>query len=53
MVFLGEEKENKELKEENIPWVTDFLVSKGMKIFSIEPQKNSLEKIFLKETEGD
>ena len=42
-----------ELKEENIPWVTDFLVSKGMKIFSIEPQKNSLEEIFLKETEGD
>ena len=42
-----------ELKEENIPWVTDFLVSKGIKIFSIEPQKNSLEEIFLKETEGD
>lgn len=42
-----------ELKEENIPWVTDFLVSKGMQIFSIEPQKNSLEDIFLKETEGD
>ena len=42
-----------ELKEEHIPWVTDFLVSKGMQIFSIEPQKNSLEDIFLKETEGD
>ena len=42
-----------ELKEENIPWVTDFLVSKGIQIFSIEPQKNSLEDIFLKETEGD
>jgi len=42
-----------ELKEENIPWVTDFLVSKGIKIFSIEPQKNSLEDIFLKETGGD
>ncbi len=42
-----------ELKEENIPWVTDFLVSKGIQIFSIEPQKNSLEDIFLKETGGD
>lgn len=42
-----------ELKEENIPWVTDFLVSKEIQIFSIEPQKNSLEDIFLKETEGD
>ena len=42
-----------ELKEENIPWVTDFLVSKGIQIFSIEPQKNSLEEIFLKETGGD
>ncbi len=42
-----------ELKEENIPWVTDFLVSKGIQIFSIEPQKNSLEDIFLKETRGD
>ena len=41
------------LKEENIPWVTDFLVSKGIKIFSIEPQKNSLEEIFLKETGDD
>ena len=30
-----------ELKEENIPWVTDFLVAKGIQIFSIEPQKNS------------
>ena len=39
--------------QENIPWVTDFLVSKGIKIFSIEPQKNSLEEIFLRETEGD
>ena len=42
-----------ELKEENIPWVTDFLVSKGIQIFSIEPQKNTLEDIFLKETGGD
>jgi len=42
-----------ELKEENIPWVTDFLVSKGIQIFSIEPQKNSLEDIFLKETGGN
>ena len=41
------------LKEENIPWVTDFLVSKGIQIFSIEPQKNSLEDIFLKETGGN
>ena len=41
------------LKEENIPWTTDFLVSKGIQIFSIEPQKNSLEEIFLKETRGD
>ncbi len=42
-----------ELKEENIPWVTDFLVAKGIQIFSIEPQKNSLEDIFLKETGGE
>ena len=42
-----------ELKEESIPWITDFLVSKGIQIFSIEPQKNSLEEIFLKETGGD
>ena len=42
-----------ELKEEHIPWITDFLVSKGIQIFSIEPQKNSLEEIFLKETGGD
>ena len=42
-----------ELKEENIPWVTDFLVGKGIQIFSIEPQKNSLEDIFLKETGGE
>mgnify|MGYP001411459503 FL=1 len=42
-----------ELKEENIPWVTDYLVSKGIQIFSIEPQKNSLEDIFLRETGGD
>jgi len=42
-----------ELKEEHIPWVTDFLVSRKTKIFSIEPQKNSLEDIFLKETGGD
>ena len=41
------------LKEENVPWVTDFLVSKGIQIFSIEPQKNSLEEIFLKETGDD
>tara|TARA_B100000953_G_scaffold299609_1_gene300050 strand:+ start:332 stop:1303 length:972 start_codon:yes stop_codon:yes gene_type:complete len=42
-----------ELKEEHIPWVTDFLVSRETKIFSIEPQKNSLEDIFLKETGDD
>ena len=42
-----------ELKEEHIPWITDFLVSKGIQIFSMEPQKNSLEEIFLKETGGD
>ena len=42
-----------ELKEEYITWVTDFLVSKRIQIFSIEPQKNSLEEIFLKETGGD
>ena len=41
-----------ELKEENIPWVTDYLVSKGIQIYSIEPQKNTLEEIFLKETGG-
>jgi ABC-2 type transport system ATP-binding protein len=40
------------LKENLIPWVTDTLVSKGVKIFSIEPQTNSLEDVFLKET-GD
>ena len=40
------------IKEENIPWVTDFLVKNEAKIFSIEPKKNSLEDIFLKETEG-
>ena len=42
-----------ELKEENIPWVTDYLVSKGIQIYSIEPQKNTLEEIFLKETGGN
>jgi ABC-2 type transport system ATP-binding protein len=41
-----------ELKENLIPWVTDMLVSKGVKIFSIEPQTSSLEDVFLKET-GD
>ena len=41
------------LKEKLIPWVTDTLVSDGVKIFSIEPQKNSLEDIFLKEIESD
>jgi len=41
-----------DLKEENIPWVTDYLVKNETKIFSIEPQKNSLEDIFLKETGG-
>ena len=39
-----------DIKEENIPWVTDFLVNNETKIFSIEPKKNSLEDIFLKET---
>ena len=42
-----------DLKEKLIPWVTDTLVSEGVKIFSIEPQKNSLEDIFLKEIESD
>ena len=42
-----------ELKEENIPWVTDYLVSKGIQIYSIEPQKNTLEEIFLKEPGGN
>ncbi len=41
------------LKENLIPWVTDTLVSKGVKIFSIEPQTNSLEDVFLKETGSD
>ena len=41
------------LKENLIPWVTDTLVSKGVKIFSIEPQTNSLEDVFLKETGDD
>ncbi len=41
------------LKENLIPWVTDTLVSKGVKIFSIEPQTNSLEDVFLKETGND
>ena len=38
------------LKEKMIPWVTDNLVSDGVKIFSIEPHRNSLEDVFLKET---
>ena len=42
-----------ELKEESIPWVTDYLVSKGIQIYSIEPQKKTLEEIFLKETGGN
>ena len=42
-----------ELKEESIPWVTDYLVSKGIQIYSIEPRKNTLEEIFLKETGGN
>ena len=42
-----------ELKEEHIPWITDFLVSKRIQIFSVEPKKNSLEEIFLKETGGN
>ena len=41
------------LKEDLIPWVTDNLVSDGVKIFSIEPQKNSLEDVFLEETGSD
>ena len=41
------------LKENLIPWVTDTLVSKGVKIFSIEPQTSSLEDVFLKETGSD
>ncbi len=41
------------LKESMIPWVTDNLVSDGVKIFSIEPHKNSLEDVFLKETGSD
>ena len=41
------------LKENLIPWVTDTLVSNGVKIFSIEPRKNSLEDVFLKETGSD
>ena len=41
------------LKENLIPWVTDTLVSKGVKIFSIEPQTSSLEDVFLKETGDD
>ena len=41
------------LKEKLIPWVTDTLVSNGVKIFSIEPRKNSLEDVFLKETGSD
>ena len=38
------------LKEDMIPWVTDHLVSDGVKIFSIEPHKNSLEDVFLEES---
>ena len=41
------------LKEDMIPWVTDNLVSDGVKIFSIEPHKNSLEDVFLEETGSD
>ena len=41
-----------ELKEKLIPWVTDKLVSENVKIYSIEPQKISLEDVFLKETDG-
>tara|TARA_B100001029_G_scaffold27870_1_gene20183 strand:- start:4322 stop:5293 length:972 start_codon:yes stop_codon:yes gene_type:complete len=41
-----------ELKEKLIPWVTDKLVSENIKIYSIEPQKISLEDVFLKETDG-
>ena len=41
------------LKEKMIPWVTDNLVSDGVKIFSIEPHRNSLEDVFLKETASE
>ena len=41
------------LKEDMIPWVTDNLVSDGVKIFSIEQHKNSLEDVFLEETGSD
>jgi len=41
-----------ELKEKLIPWVTDKLVSENVKIYSIEPQRSSLEDVFLKETDG-
>ena len=41
------------LKEDMIPWVTNNLVSDGVKIFSIEPHKNSLEDVFLEETGSD
>ena len=41
------------LKEDMIPWVTDNLVSDWVKIFSIEPHKNSLEDVFLEETGSD
>ena len=39
------------LKEDLIPWVTDKLVSNGIKIFSVEPQNTTLEDVFLTETE--
>ena len=39
------------LKEDLIPWITDELVANGIKIFSIEPQKTTLEDVFLTETE--
>ena len=40
------------LKEDLIPWVTDKLVSNGIKIFSVEPQNTTLEDVFLTETEA-
>ena len=41
------------LKEKQIPWVTNKLVSEGVQIFSIEPQDTSLEDVFMTETGGD
>ena len=41
------------LNEDNVPWVTDKLVSEGVKIFSIEPKRRTLEDVFLKETEKE